>query len=113
MMIKYYKKAADKNNIEAIKKLATVYGEKKDEKSMLLYYDKAIELKKYYFSINVLIYYYDQDDGIYNNNFNKNKNILKKYCNIYIDNYDYDEYTKDDEDLIDENQWIFNPKFVI
>jgi hypothetical protein len=82
------------NNIDEISvmiKKALHYGEQKDEKNMIKYYDMVIEKGRHDLSIAVVNYYYSPDMS--QKSFKKHKDTINKYFDIFIDNFDLEKYS--------------------
>lgn len=89
------------NNLEKIMERFVECQEKNDKKNMIKYCDMMIEKEKYDLSIYVLYHYsYKTDIG----DFKKNINIIQKYCDIFIDNYDSNKY---DENCVKKAKFTF------
>jgi hypothetical protein len=99
-MLKFYKKASNKKDIDTTIKLAEYYRENKDENNMVKYCDIAIDNGRYDVAICVVNYYREFIENINNyENFSQVKENIIKYCNIFIDNYDENKYSNVYKDI--------------
>jgi len=92
-MVKFLDKAVKKNDIVSMAKLGDYYREKKDEENMIKYYDMAIENGRYDVAIYVVGYYEELSDSD-EKKLIKYMDVIEKYCNIFVDNFN-DDYSDD------------------
>ena len=85
-MLKFLIMAAKRKHVDSMARLGDYYNDKNDETNMRKYYDMAIANGRCDVAIKVINYYYS-DNKKYKKFVVDNKNMIEKYCNVFMDNY--------------------------